>query len=355
MPGDKTRLLLAAGGTGGHIWPAVSFGRWIKRFHPECEVSYICGSRPLELEIYKAAGISPLVLPAEGSPLSGSFVQKCRRTAHLLGSYAAARREIVRFRPDAALLFGGYFSFPLIAACRAAKVRCAMHEQNARAGKVTRFAARLGLEIYSGWRECTPLSEKHYLYTGVPVRDFGHLSKKEAWRKTGIPADLPEGTIAVAFTGSLGSGSVRDVISGLAEKECFSGWTFILPAVAEKTERVCPNVWVMPKVWDPAPLFSAADVLIVRAGGSTLTEAAASGAPSLVIPWRGAADDHQYYNALAFVSENGGLIWTAEDGTEELEPSLLRLGEMGAARERVPSGGRSRAICENLWSALWSR
>ncbi|MBQ9882365.1 MAG: UDP-N-acetylglucosamine--N-acetylmuramyl-(pentapeptide) pyrophosphoryl-undecaprenol N-acetylglucosamine transferase [Synergistes sp.] len=355
MPGDKLRLLLAAGGTGGHIWPAVSFGRWIKRCHPECEVSYICGSRPLELEIYKAAGISPVVLPAEGSPLSGSIVQKCRRTAHLLGSYAAARREIARFRPDAALLFGGYLSFPLIAACRASKVRCAMHEQNARAGKVTRFAAKLGLEIYSGWSECVPLSEKHYLYTGVPVRNFGRFPKKEAWRRIGIAEECPEGTVAVAFTGSLGSGSVRDVISDLAGKESFSSWTFILPAVAEKIERIRPNVWVLPKVWDPAPLFSAADVLIVRAGGSTLTEAAVSGVPSLVIPWRGAADDHQYYNALAFVSENGGLIWTAEDGSEELEPSLLRLGEMGAVKDRVRSGGRGRAICENLWSALWSR
>lgn len=355
MSSDKVRLLLAAGGTGGHIWPAVSFGRWINRCHPECEVSYICGSRPLELEIYKAAGISPVVLPAEGSPLSGTFLKKCLRTAHMFSSYSAARREIARFRPDAALLFGGYLSFPLIAACKRSRVRCAMHEQNVRAGKVTRLASRMGLEIYSGWRDCMPLSEKRYLYTGVPVRDFKRLSRKEAWRKTGIREDYPSGTVAVVFTGSLGSGSVKDVISQLAEREAFREWTFILPAVAEKTERVRPNVWLLPKMWDPSPLFAVADVLIVRAGGSTLTEAAVSGVPSLVIPWRGAADDHQYYNALAFVSENGGLIWSAEDGTEELEPSLLRLGEAGAAREHIPHVGRGRAICENLWSALWSR
>ena len=77
----ERRLLLAAGGTGGHIWPALSFGAWIKEHHPECEVGYICGSRPLELEIYRAAGVEPTVLPMEGSPLSGGIVRSGRRIA----------------------------------------------------------------------------------------------------------------------------------------------------------------------------------------------------------------------------------------------------------------------------------
>ena len=104
---EKRRLLLAAGGTGGHIWPALSFGSWIKERHPECEVGYICGSRPLELEIYRAAGVEPAVLPMEGSPLSGvGLRQRGRRLASLFSAYGAASGAIARFKPDAALLFG---------------------------------------------------------------------------------------------------------------------------------------------------------------------------------------------------------------------------------------------------------
>ena len=73
------RLILAAGGTGGHIWPAISFGRWIAENKPDVSVSYICGSRPLELEIYAAAGIEPHCLNIDGSPFSGSGIERLKR------------------------------------------------------------------------------------------------------------------------------------------------------------------------------------------------------------------------------------------------------------------------------------
>ncbi len=188
----------------------------------------------------------------------------------------------------------------------------------------------------------------------MPVRNFTRLSQRDAWQILGFPEEFPGGTIATVLTGSLGSGSIRDRITELASKKNFSGWTFVVPAVAEEARRARENVWLLPKMWDPSALFAAADVLIVRAGGSTLTEAAVSGIPSLVIPWKGAADNHQYQNALSFVSESEGLIWSAEDGDDELESSLLRLGEICAAKKRG-DGARGRTICENLWSALWSR
>ena len=167
------KIILAAGGTGGHIWPALSFGAWINKNHAECEVRYVCGSRPLEREIYAAAKAEPVVLPVDGSPLAGRGAgQKLARMRALLASYGRASSLVKDFRPDAALVFGGYLSLPVIMACRRAGVRCALHEQNARAGKVTRLASKLGMEIYSGWSECEPLPKKKFIRTGVPVRDF---------------------------------------------------------------------------------------------------------------------------------------------------------------------------------------
>ena len=184
---DKKRIILAAGGTGGHIWPALSFGHLISERHPECEVKYVCGSRPLEREIYAAGGVEPFVMPLAGSPLAGKGMrEKGRRSADVCRSYGIAKKTVEDFRPDAALLFGGYISLPFIAVCKKMHVRCVMHEQNARAGKATRFAAALGIDVCSGWNDCLPLSPKKYLRTGVPVRDFVLPKAEEAWKKLSL-------------------------------------------------------------------------------------------------------------------------------------------------------------------------
>lgn len=348
-------LLLAAGGTGGHIWPAISFGRWIKSHHPECRVRYVCGSRPLEREIYSAAGEEPLVLPIDGSPLSGrSIGQRLGRLCSLYSSYSFARDAFARFKPEAALLFGGYLSFPMMLACKRAGVRCAIHEQNARAGKVTRVAAKLGVDIYCGWGECPPLSEARVLRTGVPVRQFARTQQASAWKALEIAEAMPSGPKVVVFTGSLGSQSIKDKICETARNAAFSDWSFILPAVSDSVRKAERNVWLLPKVWDASPLYSAADMLVLRGGGSTLTEAGVLGIPALVIPWRGAADNHQYHNALAFVSENIGVLFNEEEDASALASALKELNKI---RENKNGGGclkgQEKVICENLWSALF--
>lgn len=352
---NDIKLLITAGGTGGHIWPALSFGRWIKKFHPECRIQFVCGSRPLEQEIYKAAGEDVSVLPAEGSPLSGSGMgQRMSRFCSMFSSYSKARGLLQSFRPDAALLFGGYISFPMIAACKRSGVRCAMHEQNARAGKVTRLASSMGTDVFSGWIECQPLKPARFLRTGVPVRDFAMRSKEEAWKALGLPGNCPTGPTAVVFTGSLGSRSIKEKICAAAADERFKDWTFLLPAVSDKTTHASENVWLMPKVWDAALLYSAADILVLRAGGSTLTEAGVLGIPALVIPWRAAADDHQYHNALSFISENIGMIFNEEESAEKLAESLKELFTIREKQRRGGSlKGQGDVICENLWSALF--
>ena len=125
------KLILAAGGTGGHIWPAISFGRWIGRNKPDVSVSYICGRRPLELEIYASAGIEPYRLNIDGSPLSGEGLDRLKRT---WGQFTALRESATFIRsesPDFVLLFGGYVTFPVLLASRMLRIPSAVHEQNA--------------------------------------------------------------------------------------------------------------------------------------------------------------------------------------------------------------------------------
>ena len=351
------RLLLVAGGTGGHIWPAISFGQWIGRNKPGSYVSYVCGRRTMEIEIYRSAGIEPNQLQIEGSPLSGGGLEKFKRA---YGQLPAVRRSVSLIRaekPDCVLLFGGYISFPVLLACKILRKPVAVHEQNAYAGKVTRLASKMGTEIYSGWRECLPLPSSKFTRIGVPVREFVKVPPKDAWNELGLPGELPEGPKLLVFSGSLGSSHIKDLVINLSTEKEFSGWTFIIPALSEKTEKVSENVYILPKVWKTELLYSLADVAVVRVGGSTLTEVSVLGIPSLVIPWEGAADNHQYYNAVSFSSENRAILWNGEGSREDFAKNLLRLYDIHLNKNNIEKGkqynGAGR-ICEDLWFALSS-
>ncbi len=352
------KILLVAGGTGGHIWPAISFGRWINKNKPEVSVDYICGMRPLEIEIYDSADIKPHRLRLEGSPLSGrGIINKITRSIEQFSAFSEARGFIKNFAPDCCVLFGGYISFPVLLACKLLKVPVIMHEQNAYAGKVTRFASKMGVEIFSGWSECLPLSSDKYTQIGVPVREFEKIDPLKAWQELGLSENMPDGPKVVVFSGSLGSQSIKDVICNVAGMEEFKNWTFILPAVADKVEKIGENIYVLPKIWNASLLFSIADFAVVRAGGSTLTEVGTLGIPSIVIPWRNAADDHQYYNAVTFLAENEGFLWDGSSNFNVFAKKLTKLYEISKDHRQIiasklyNSAGR---ICENFWFALSS-
>ena len=351
------KLILAAGGTGGHIWPAISFGRWIGRNKPDVSVSYICGRRPLELEIYASAGIEPYRLNIDGSPLSGEGLDRLKRT---WGQFTALRESAAFIRsesPDFVLLFGGYVTFPVLLASRMLRIPSAVHEQNAYAGKVTRIASRMGVEIFSGWKECLSLPASKYTRIGVPVREFDLLPREQAWSELGLPGELPDGPKVLVFSGSLGSATIKDLVLEAASKEEFSSWTFIIPAVSEETEKAKDNVFLLPKVWKTELLYSLADIAVVRGGGSTLTEVSVLGIPSLVIPWEGAADDHQYHNAVSFSSENRGVIWNGRGAGEAFAKNIMRLYHIlleekdNRKEERHNGAGQ---ICGDLWLAVSS-
>lgn len=356
MNTDK-RIFLVAGGTGGHIWPAISFGKWLEQNVPNIKVDYICGSRPLEKEIYSAAECEPFILPMLGSPLTGSIKEKGKRLKALLKSFFDAKGIIKRTSPDFILLFGGYVSFPVLLAARHAKIPVAVQEQNAYAGKVTRYAAAKKVPVYSGWSECLPLKNNSYMRTGVPVRKFRVLRQEDAWKKLGLADEFPSGKKVVVMTGSLGSRSVKDQICSLAAKEPFCKWTFLFPAVAEKIEKVSDNVYLLPKVWETEKLFSVADMVIVRAGGSSLTEIGTLGIPALIIPWEKAVDNHQFHNAVAFAAENTALLWNGKC-EKELSQKMLKLEKLSEKKEQIMSSqlyNNSDRICAGLWAEISSR
>ncbi|MCF7934807.1 MAG: UDP-N-acetylglucosamine--N-acetylmuramyl-(pentapeptide) pyrophosphoryl-undecaprenol N-acetylglucosamine transferase [Synergistales bacterium] len=344
-------LLLVAGGTGGHLWPAIAFKRWIDA-NTEWTTCLVTGSRPLEYAILAEAGIDPVRLDIEGSPLGVSGIRSLRRWKAVLQSLVQARRILRSLRPHRVLLFGGYLSVPFLIHLCFAGSRTVLHEQNARAGKATRLARRLGMSIASGWPRCEPLPVGTYRYVGVPVRRPERLRKQIAWHTLVPEAPCPDGPIVVVMGGSLGSASLEERLSRLSRRRSLRGWRFLLVGAKGRREAPSEQIYHLPLQWDINPLLSVADIAVVRGGASTLSEMAAWNMPAVVVPWLAATDSHQDANARAFLACGKGALWYESMSDDELEERLLFLYREHAGLEQLCDEGRADFFEESVNLAL---
>ncbi|MDR1482574.1 MAG: UDP-N-acetylglucosamine--N-acetylmuramyl-(pentapeptide) pyrophosphoryl-undecaprenol N-acetylglucosamine transferase [Synergistaceae bacterium] len=356
MPG---RMLLVAGGTGGHVLPAVAFGRWVSENHPSVDVGYMSGTRPMELDIYRASSIKPMTVSMEGSPFGAPRGRRVKRWLDLIGAFHHAGALIRNFAPDICVMFGGYISAPALVYSRIKGIRSVMHEQNASAGRVTRLARTLGVPVASGWEVCAPFGRSDFTFVGVPIRGLRIMDRDAAWRSLDLPGRVPDGPIVVVMTGSLGSVPVRDIITALAQRDEFLDWTFLVnDSRAATPAKYLVNMFLVPARWDISPVYSAADMLVVRGGASTLSEVKATQIPAVVIPWSAAAGDHQRKNAMLMDDPERVRVWDENRGSIDELTGLLR----GFELFRPASGDQitekmynlADAICERLWNFMAS-
>ncbi len=308
--------------------PAVAFGQWIARFHPQIEPVFACGNRALEREIYAHFGVEPHIVGLEGSFMSGGLRTRIKRVSQFVLAFGQVRtlvRDVVK--PDACLLFGGYLSFLFLLDCVRRKVRVATQEQNAYAGRVTRLAAHLGVPVLAGWPQCRPLKESAFTETGTPIRAFELSSRDEAWKKLGLEGGPPRGTIMAVLAGSLGGvqGLFETRLASFEHGPELEDGAILFVGASNVYEKRGKRHY-MPKTWDMAAVYSLADVVITRGGGSTLAELRALEIPSLVVPWPASADDHQRYNANMFKElAIGDLIDENEFDTDDFEKRLKKV------------------------------
>ena len=348
------KILIAAGGTGGHIWPALSFRDWIQRKGISAETLFLSGSRELEEELYASAGVAPVALPIAGSPLWGPLGTRISRAIGLARSLKVVLQVIRDFSPDICLLFGGYVSVAAMAASRLRGLPLLLHEQNARAGRVTSLAARIGIPVCSGWEICEPLPAGRYLPVGIPVRRLRRLAPREAWERLGYGLDLPPGPRILVLGGSMGSDPMAGLFRELSGEEPFRDYNFFVVGSSVDPVRVADNLLFLPRVWEIDLLYSIADVVISRAGASTLAELVAFGLPSVIIPWRAAADDHQASNARVFAQKGFGTVWEYGGDTHE-KLSFMIDYELKKARHGQASpfpGMQTSEASEKIWVLL---
>ena len=312
--GNGSRVLIASGGTGGHIFPAIVFGKDLQaKGH---NVEWLCGSRALERTIYNAEGISPVCLPLAGSPLGTKSPAKILgRIIDVFRSIIMSWRLVKNF--DAVYLFGGYISFAPLLAAKLRGIPLTLHEQNTVAGKVTRLAEKMGVKILTGWPVCEGI--KAFEYAGIPVREPVRLERSAALSRLGLTLRPGAKVIGIAG-GSLGSGPLSEKLAETAELcgEC----EFVF--LSSKERRDDGNRHYITPQWDMNPFYSACDVLVCRAGGSTLAEVLKWGMPAIVIAWPGAMDNHQQKNAEEFVKLAGNAHIFSEDDSSQALAEMIR-------------------------------
>ncbi|MBQ7577015.1 MAG: UDP-N-acetylglucosamine--N-acetylmuramyl-(pentapeptide) pyrophosphoryl-undecaprenol N-acetylglucosamine transferase [Synergistaceae bacterium] len=315
---SSKKFLIVSGGTGGHIFPAIVFG---KKLESDGHiVKWLCGSRPLEQEIYKSQGIQPLLLKISGSPLgTHSLIKNFGRAVDLAKSVIQTSSYIKNFKPDEIYLFGGYISFAPLMVGKSKRIPITLHEQNAVAGKVTKLAAKLGAKIITAWPVCEGI--KNFTCTGTPVREPERLPRVDALKTLDLNIS-PDSKIIGIAGGSLGSKPLLELLTNTA-KLC-KKFDFVFLSSHEKRDDDNRH-YILPH-WDMNAFYSICDLIVCRAGGSTLSEILKWEIPAIVIPWPKAADNHQAKNAAEFVKlAKNSCVFNENDSPQNLAGRLENL------------------------------
>ncbi|GAB4320201.1 MAG: undecaprenyldiphospho-muramoylpentapeptide beta-N-acetylglucosaminyltransferase [Candidatus Sumerlaeia bacterium] len=333
------RIVLAAGGTGGHIMPALATAEAFRRMACGVECLFICGRKEVERAIYREAGHKPIVLPLDRVP--GTPAGRLKRYRQMIESVWKARRALRRVRPDAVIAFGGYTAAPVIVAAWGMGVPIYLQEQNAVPGRVNRLFSLFARRVFIG----CPYARRYFadrkiINTGTPVRQSCLCRTRAAARvHFGIAED--EWTLLV-IGGSQGAQGVNRLVFEVLERLSASGGAgrplcVLWSTGAGEYEDVCGALektftpaglqdasgrrvlsWnagagtmravVRPFIGEMGLAYAAADMAVSRAGAGTVAELLANSVPAVLIPYPHAADDHQRRNAMLPHDEGAACI-----------------------------------------------
>ncbi len=369
------KILIATGGTGGHVNPALAVAGEIKKRHPEAEILFVGTKDRIEAKIVPAAGYELKTIEISGFKRGFSPAEikaNIKTVTRLLKSSGDVKKIIKEFKPDVAIGFGGYVSGPVIRMAAKMGVPTAIHEQNAYPG-ITNKALAEKVDVVMLTTEAAKSRIKcknEPVITGLPVR--GEMLEADPV-KSREELGFDSRPIILSMGGSLGSREINkaivEVIATFAHSEKFN---FIVSTgqngvwVPDKLRdrgielQKFPNIQVKPYINDMARCLSAADVVICRAGASSLSEIQALGKPSILIPSPNVTENHQYHNAMALVEKNAAILIEEENLTgKSLENAILsmtksksRLNEIGENARKMAVTDATSRICDIVLSLI---
>lgn len=324
---EKLRIIVSGGGTGGHIFPAVSIANAIKELYPDTEILFIGAEGRMEMQRVPAAGYKIIGLPVAGFDRK-HLLKNISVLIKLFRSQLMARKIIKDFKPHAAVGVGGYASGPTLKMAGMMGIPTLIQEQNSYAGVTNKLLAQKAEKICVAYEGMERFFDKDkIILTGNPVRQgllSKNISREEAIRLFGLD---PEKKTILIVGGSLGARTINNCMMQGFNKIKESGVQFIWQTgkiyINEAKQAVkdygeLPMLHVTDFISDMAAAYSAADVVISRAGAGSISEFCLLGKPVILVPSPNVAEDHQTKNALALVNKNAALSIKDSEATQKL-------------------------------------
>lgn len=345
---DELRIIISGGGTGGHIFPAVSIANAIRAKYPEAKILFVGALGRMEMQRVPAAGYEIVGLPISGFNRK-NMLKNVVVLYRIWKSQQMAKKIIRKFNPMAAVGVGGYASGPMLNQCTKMGIPCLIQEQNSYAGVTNKILSKKVDRIcvaYDGMERFFPADK--IVKTGNPVRQAlldTKLTKAEALKSFGLSEDKK--TILIVG-GSLGARTVNESVLQNLDMIKESGVQFIWQTgkyynasiMAELKQRgTVPSLHVTDFISDMGAAYKAADLVISRAGASSISEFCLIGKPVILVPSPNVAEDHQTKNAMALVNKNAALYVKDADAPAEVVKLAL---------QTVKDDARLKELSENI-------
>lgn len=366
-------FLFTCGGTAGHINPALAVAGRLREIMPDCGILFVGANGKMETDLVPRAGYDILTVEVTNLHRSlkpSEIAYNIKSLSNVVSATRAAKKIVQDFQPDVAIGTGGYVCYPVLKAAAQLGVPTVVHESNAVPGLTTKMLADVVDRIMVGFEE----SRQHYsdpgrvAVTGTPVRGaFSACPKAEAKSRLGLPVDKP---LVVSVWGSLGARymneTMTDVIALACAEPAFTlihsagklGYERMAAALAEKCSKdpkTC-GMDVRPYIYDMPLVMDAADLVLCRAGASTLAELTCIGKPAILVPSPNVTNNHQERNARVLERAGGARVllegeFTAETfyvAVCELLNDPRQLSEMGANMKAAGVPDATERIAETI-------
>jgi len=365
MNKNELRVIISGGGTGGHIFPAVSIAGALREINPDVKILFVGAEGRMEMQRVPAAGYEIIGLPIRGLLRPLWKPGNIGILLDFLRSKRMVKQTLREFKPHVAVGVGGYASSATLNAAYELGIPCLIQEQNSYAGLTNKTLAKKASKIcvaYEGMERFFP--KDRILLTGNPVRQNllnESLTKQECAQAFGLSATKP--TILIVG-GSLGARTINESVMRNLSRIAASSVQFIWQTGSYYKKEIEQTIDVKGK---PTNLvvtdfisrmdqaYRLADLVISRAGAGSISELCLLGKPSILVPSPNVAEDHQTHNAMALVNRQAALLVRDADAPEQLIPLALetvantdKLQELGRNAAAMALRDSARIIAEEV-------
>lgn len=336
------RVLISGGGTGGHIFPAISIANAIKNRFPDVEIKFVGAENRMEMQRVPAAGYEIVGLPVSGFDRKNLF-RNVKVLLRLWKSIRLARRVVREFKPQIAIGVGGYASGPTLKAAQRMGVPTLLQEQNSYAGVTNKLLAAKAGRIcvaYDGMERFFPADR--IIKTGNPVRkNLLTNAMTQAEAKSALGFD-PARQLVLVVGGSLGARTINEAVGNALDTITAGGRQLLWQtgknyADTEVVRRAADykDVKATAFISDMDVAYRAADLVVSRAGAGSISELQLLGKPVILVPSPNVAEDHQRKNALALADRDAAVMILDADAAAKLPEAIVRLSDDRGARDRL--------------------